>query len=94
LNFTLQWVNESVSIRFQRRLRQLRKRRGWTQEQAAEICGVGYKLYQLYELGVKRNPGLLTLEKIADGYDLDVSELLSPSFPKLSRRAKVSKAAK
>jgi Predicted transcriptional regulators len=87
-------VNESVSIRFQRRLRQLRKRRGWTQEQAAEICGVGYKLYQLYELGVKRNPGLLTLEKIADGYDLDVSELLSPSFPKLSRRAKVSKAAK
>jgi transcriptional regulator with XRE-family HTH domain len=75
-------VQESASNRFKKRLRELRKARGWTQEKAAEKCGIGYKLYQLYELGVKRNPGLVNLEKIARGYGLDVSELLSPNFPK------------
>lgn len=57
--------------------------RGWTQETAAEKCGLGYKLFQLYELGIKRNPGLLTLEKIAHGFGLDVSELLDPKLSKV-----------
>ena len=60
-------------------MRLLREKRGWTQEKAAEVCGIGYKLYQLYELGIKRNPGMLTLEKIAAGYSLDISELLAPT---------------
>jgi len=80
-------VKKSASKRFQERIRLLRKQHGLTQERAAEICGVGYKLYQLYELGIKRNPGLLTLEKIAAGYRLDVSELLAPKLSK-TRRAK------
>jgi hypothetical protein len=45
-------------------------------------------LYQLYELGVKRNPGLLTLEKIAAGHGMDISELLGPNIPKMARKAK------
>lgn len=76
-------MQDSASTRFRKRLRELRKRRDWTQEKAAEACGVGYKLYQLYELGIKPNPGLLTLEKIAHGFGLDVSELLAR---KLTRR--------
>lgn len=79
-------MQDSVPIRFKKTLRALRLTRGWTQETAAEKCGVGYKLFQLYELGVKKNPGLLTLEKIARGFDLDVSELLDPKLSK----AKVS----
>ena len=81
-------MKESAATRFKNRLRELRERRGWTQEKAAEICGVGYKLYQLYELGIKKNPGLLTLEKIAAGYGLDISELLGQVFPKKKRPAK------
>jgi len=82
-------VNKSASRRFQERIRQLRLEHGWTQERAAEKCGIGYKLYQLYELGVKQNPGLLTFEKIARGFDLDIHELLLPSKPsKKSRRLK------
>jgi transcriptional regulator with XRE-family HTH domain len=46
---------------------------------AAEACGIGYKLYQLYELGIKRNPGLVTLEKIARGFRLEIYELFDPS---------------
>jgi transcriptional regulator with XRE-family HTH domain len=76
-------VKESVSKRFQKRLKALRKERNWTQEKAAAVCDVGYKLFQLYELGIKKNPGLLTLEKIAHGFNLDVSELLAPSVPRI-----------
>lgn len=75
-------MKKSATKRFQERIRKLRKARGWTQEKAAEKCGIGYKLLRLYELGIKRNPGLLTLEKIARGYGLDVSELLAPDRPK------------
>ena len=69
-------------------MRALRKARGWTQELAAERCGIGYKLFQLYELGIKQNPGLLTLEKIARGFGLDVSELLAPARTARNRAAK------
>jgi len=79
-------VKKSAPRRFQERIRQLRLERGWTQERAAEKCGIGYKLFQLYELGVKQNPGLITLEKIASGFDLDIHELLLPS--KSSRKSR------
>ena len=81
-------MKDSASNRFKRRLRELREGRGWTQEKAAEVCGVGYKLYQLYELGIKKNPGLLTLEKIAAGYGMDISELLAPNLSKMAWRAR------
>jgi transcriptional regulator with XRE-family HTH domain len=83
-------VKESASTRFKKRLRELREKRGWTQEKAAEVCGIGYKLYQLYELGIKRNPGLITLEKIAAGYGLDISELLAPTSSSATRTAKAA----
>jgi transcriptional regulator with XRE-family HTH domain len=83
---------KSSATRFQKRLRKLRLERGWTQELAAEKCGIGYKLFQLYELGIKKNPGLLTLEKIARGFGLDVSQLLAPNLP--TTRPKKSTAGK
>jgi transcriptional regulator with XRE-family HTH domain len=46
-------VHESASERFKKRLRVLREKRAWTQEKAAEVYGLNYKVYQLYELGFK-----------------------------------------
>jgi len=74
-------VEESASVKFKKRLRELRLANRWTQERAAEACNIGYKLYQLYELGLKQNPGLLTLEKIARGFGIGIHELLSPCPP-------------
>ena len=74
-------MKKSAAKLFQERLRQLRTERGWTQERAAERCGIGYKLYQLYELGIKQNPGLASLEKLAAGFGLEIYELLTPTFP-------------
>jgi transcriptional regulator with XRE-family HTH domain len=65
---------KSASVFFRQRILQLRKAKGWTQEQAAEKCGIGYKLYQLYEIGKKPNPGLNSIEKICDGYGISLSE--------------------
>jgi transcriptional regulator with XRE-family HTH domain len=85
-------VQDSAANRFKKRLRALRKERGWTQETAAEKSGVGYKLFQLYELGIKQNPGLATLEKIARGFGLDISELLAPNLPKSPRARNIRRA--
>jgi transcriptional regulator with XRE-family HTH domain len=71
-------VEKPASFNFQKRLKELRLACRWTQEKAAESCGIGYKLYQLYELGIKSNPGLRTLEKIADGFGLELHELFAP----------------
>ena len=78
----------SASTLFANRIRSLRKDRGWTQEQAAEACGIDYKLYQFYELGIKNNPGLMTLEKIAKGFGMPLHELLTPSSPTQSKTAR------
>jgi transcriptional regulator with XRE-family HTH domain len=76
-------VQETASTRFKKRLRELRRGKNWSQEQAAESCGIGQKMFQLYELGVKDNPSLKQIEKISHGFGLDVSELLAPNFPKV-----------
>jgi transcriptional regulator with XRE-family HTH domain len=82
-------VKKSAAKLFQERLRQLRKDRGWTQEQAAEQCGIGYKLYQLYELGIKQNPGLTSLEKLAAGFGLEICELLTPTLPQNRHKPRI-----
>ena len=81
-------MKRSAAKLFQERLCQLRRERGWTQEQAAEKCGIGYKLYQLYELSIKQNPGLTSLEKLATGFGLEIYELLTPTFPKNRRKSR------
>ena len=82
-------VQESASQRFKRRLKELRRERRWSQEKAAEICGIGQKMFQLYELGVKDNPSLKQLEKIAFGFGLDVSELIINRSDRSSKKRKL-----
>jgi transcriptional regulator with XRE-family HTH domain len=67
----------SASTTFRIRLRELRQACRWTQERAAASCGIGYKLYQHYEIGIKKNPCLRTVEKIARGFGLSISEFLA-----------------
>jgi transcriptional regulator with XRE-family HTH domain len=84
----------STSTLFAHRIRSLRKDRDWTQEQAAEACGIDYKLYQFYELGIKNNPGLMTLEKIAKGFGIPLHELLTPVSPTKPKPARKKRASK
>lgn len=85
-------MKQSASNTFRRRIRELRETLRWTQKRAAKACGIGHKLYQLYELGVKKNPELFTLQKIAKGFGMEVHELLSPSPVKMPKRSPSSKS--
>ena len=58
------------------RIKQLRVRGGFTQEQFAEKIGVKYKYYQEYEGQNPRDIRLSTLEKIATGLKIPVWKLL------------------
>ena len=65
-----------------RRLRELRKRHGLSQEAFAEKAGMSYKYYQAVEAGRKKQLRLSTLEKLADAYGIELWQLLAPSTPK------------
>lgn len=66
-----------------RRLRELRKANGLTQEAFAELARMGYKYYQAVEAGRKKELRLSTLERLAAAYGIEVWELLSPHMPKV-----------
>lgn len=60
------------------RLREGRIARGWTQEDAAEHCGLVTRHYQKLEAG-EINVTLATLERLCDAFDVEASELLRAS---------------
>jgi transcriptional regulator with XRE-family HTH domain len=65
-----------------KRLKELRKIHGITQEQFSERTGISYKYYQAVETGVKKELRISTLERFADAYGIEVWELLGPVVPK------------
>lgn len=59
------------------RVRELRAKRGMTQQELAEAAGLDYKSVQRLEAKSPRfHPKVDTLEKIAKAFGLTVSELL------------------
>jgi len=59
-----------------KRLRELRLRRGLTQEAFAEQAGFSYKYYQAVEAGRKRDLRLSTLERLAEAHGMELWQLL------------------
>jgi transcriptional regulator with XRE-family HTH domain len=59
------------------RVRALRKKKGLTQEQAAERGELTYKHFQAIEEGFKTDVRLSTLRKLAKAFDISVSRFLS-----------------
>jgi transcriptional regulator with XRE-family HTH domain len=64
-----------IRARFGLRLRSLRKKEGWTQIELADYLGLRRTYVSDLERG-KRNVSLLTMEVIARGFKLSVSQLL------------------
>ena len=68
------------------RLRELRERRGLTQEAFAEKAGFSYKYYQAIEAGRKRELRLSTLDRLAAAHGLECWQLLHPDLANLPPR--------
>ncbi len=64
-----------VRSRFGARLRQIRTKRGISQERLAEIAGLHGTFVSLIERG-QRNITLETIEKLADGLNVEMAELM------------------
>ncbi len=69
-------VMENVSIRFARRLKQLRKRHHLTQERLAELAEVSDKHLQRLESDKPCGVRLVTLDRIAKAFSISLSNLL------------------
>jgi transcriptional regulator with XRE-family HTH domain len=65
-----------ICIRFGRRVRQFRKKRGWTQVYLAQHTGLGSVYISQLEHG-KKEPGLRTIEILAMGFDVTPAQLLT-----------------
>jgi transcriptional regulator with XRE-family HTH domain len=73
---------------FGRRLRKLRKTKGWTQDDMAHALGLNRSYLAEIEEG-KMNPCLLNLQVIADGFGITMSTLFARLGGRRRRRATV-----
>ena len=60
---------------FNKRLREMRMKRGLTQQYIAELCNIALRTYQCYEQGT-RTPSYELLTKLADIMDISTDYLL------------------
>ncbi len=64
-----------------RRLREIREKAGWTQEQAAEKAGISSIYYQSIEAGRRNNPRFATLSEVVSAYGLSMQEFMADKVP-------------
>lgn len=65
-----------MRLKLAKRLRQLRKKRGYTQEKLAELSGIDYKHVQLLESANPSAAKIDTIEKLAKAFKITPSKLL------------------
>ena len=68
-------ARENITLRFGRRLRELRRAKGWTQVEMADALGIDRSYISDMERG-KKNICLPTVEVLAVGLKMTISEIL------------------
>ncbi|MBU0580553.1 MAG: helix-turn-helix transcriptional regulator [Candidatus Omnitrophica bacterium] len=58
------------------RLKELRKRCGWSQQKLAEKAGLSYNTITKIEQGAATKPTIQTMIKIADAFQISIDELV------------------
>ncbi|MDO8545446.1 MAG: helix-turn-helix transcriptional regulator [Opitutaceae bacterium] len=66
-------------------LRELRRQRELTQEEAAERAGVTYRHYQEIEASARPGLQVATVERLAKAFGVETWELLNPRRPSQHR---------
>ncbi len=68
-------VSSDIREQFGRRIRTLRRKRGWQQVEMAALFGIDRSYLSEIETG-KKDPGLRILKTFADGFEMTLSQLL------------------
>ena len=61
---------------FAKRLKQFRKKAGWSQQKLAEKAGLSYNVITKIEQGAAKNPNILTMIRLADAFQIALDELV------------------
>ena len=69
-------MKEQILITFGKRIRALRKERGLSQEQLAELTGFHRNYIGMVERG-ERNPALVNIEIFAQTFEVSLAELFA-----------------
>jgi len=69
-------MGQSIRLRFGRILRQIRRRKGLTQQRLAELADIDYKHIQRLEGKNPTDVKLETIEKLARAFKISCSKLL------------------
>lgn len=59
-----------------KRLKELRKKSGWSQQKLAEKAGLSYNTITKIEQGAAIKPTIQTMIKIADAFQVSIDELV------------------
>jgi len=69
-------MSTDIKHRLALRIRELREKRGYTQEKLAELADVDYKHIQLLESKHPSNTKIETLQKLAKAFKMSLSEFI------------------
>ena len=61
---------------FDKRLKQLRKKAGWSQQKLAEKAGLSYNVITKIEQGAAKNPNIQTMIKLANAFHISLDDLV------------------
>ena len=61
---------------FDKRLKQLRKKAGWSQQKLAEKAGLSYNVITKIEQGAAKNPNIQTMIKLANAFQISLDDLI------------------
>jgi len=59
-----------------KKLRELRKKAGWSQQKLAEKAGLSYNVITKIEQGAAKNPNIQTIIKLANAFKISLDELV------------------
>ena len=69
-------MNKDIKVSYSKRIRQLRKECGYTQQELAELANIEYKHIQRLESKKPCDLKLSTLEKLAKAFKITLSKLM------------------
>jgi len=61
---------------FDKKLKQLRKKAGWSQQKLAEKAGLSYNVITKIEQGAAKNPNIQTMIKLANAFQVTLDDLI------------------
>lgn len=75
-------MEDNIRLKTAKRIKELRRKRGYTQEKLSKLSGIDYKYLQRMEGKSPPNIKIETIERLAKAFEISVSKLLEDKHTK------------